>query len=366
VFGHLLRALATLLSSFGLTSTPAAPAPQLPPPSSNRDDTASLQQRLDAGGVVDLPRLPNGECYRTHGLWVSRDDTTISSDGACIVGLGPGPARLTSNDGDPISADAVFFVARSSNADADPQRISIRGLSLYVPDLVSMFGISVAAHGVDIGGVSVAGSPIDSVIVGGRGAQEDFSSSVSIHDSDFAAGTRNVVSITAVKGLTLERSKLSGASDTNFLQETGRAFGNPAAGIDVEPNAPGDPILDVTIRDNTIEQNAGPGILLALNPSGRETAAADWITIASNQIVANGTKPTPPAQGGIVIAGGQAGRPGHIEIVGNTIRENQGFGLGSTLGGTTTMVVNAHGNRLSGNTRGSFGFAGMGRGSRLG
>jgi hypothetical protein len=59
-----------------------------------RDDTAWLQAKLDGGGAVFLPRLPNGECYATRGLWVSRDDTTVTSDGACVVALGPGEGRI--------------------------------------------------------------------------------------------------------------------------------------------------------------------------------------------------------------------------------------------------------------------------------
>src|SRR5262249_60747280 len=59
-----------------------------------RDDTSALQAKLDAGGSVFLPKLPGGGGYATRGLWVSRGDTTITSDGACVVALGLGPARL--------------------------------------------------------------------------------------------------------------------------------------------------------------------------------------------------------------------------------------------------------------------------------
>src|SRR5207248_6052162 len=53
-----------------------------------RDDTSWLQARLDSGGgTIFLPSLPNGECYATRGLWVTHDDTTITSDGACITAL---------------------------------------------------------------------------------------------------------------------------------------------------------------------------------------------------------------------------------------------------------------------------------------
>src|SRR6266508_4393210 len=84
----------------------------------NRDDTPWLQARLDrGGGTIFLPKLPDGKCYATRGLWVSHDDTTINSDGACVVSLGLGPVRLHSIDGDPIASSAVFFVNRS-----DPRR----------------------------------------------------------------------------------------------------------------------------------------------------------------------------------------------------------------------------------------------------
>ena len=99
---------AAVLASIALVlGAPAPPGGAVAAP--GRDDTAALQAQLDAGGTVFLPRLPDGQCYATHGLWVSLDGTSIVSDGACIVALGPGPVRLHSPDGDPIAADAIFF-----------------------------------------------------------------------------------------------------------------------------------------------------------------------------------------------------------------------------------------------------------------
>src|SRR5918912_1255504 len=71
-----------------------------------RDDTDLLQAKLDAGGAIFIPKLPNGQCYATRGLWLSRDDTNITSDGACIVALGFGPARLDPNARKPHFATA--------------------------------------------------------------------------------------------------------------------------------------------------------------------------------------------------------------------------------------------------------------------
>lgn len=292
-----------VLASVALLLSPPASSPVVPA-QPTRDDTAALQGRLDAGGTVSLPQLPGGECYATRGLWVSLDATRIVSDGACIVALGPGPERLHSPDGDPIAADAIFFVNRSSEANAAPHGVTIAGLRLVVPAGVPMFGIEIFAHEVTVERVRVEGDPIDSLLVGGRGNGEGYSSAVSVLDSSFTAGRRNVVSVTSVRGLTIERCLIAGASDTNYLVETGRSWGNPAAGIDVEPNSASDPIVDVRIAGNRIERNAGPGILLALPPQPAEAAS---VQIVDNRIAGNGLKPTPPQRGGIVVSGDHGG-----------------------------------------------------------
>src|SRR5262249_11559931 len=92
------------------------------------DDTAGLQSQLDSGGNVFIPKLPNGECYRTRGLWVSRDDTSITSDGACIVGLGPGEARAQGANGKGVRATAVFFLTHSDVLKPLPVRVTISGM----------------------------------------------------------------------------------------------------------------------------------------------------------------------------------------------------------------------------------------------
>src|ERR687888_931109 len=307
---------AVVLATVALVLGPPAPtggATAAP----GRDDTATLQAKLDAGGTVFLPALPDGQCYATRGLWVSLDGTSVVSNGACIVALGPGPVRLRSPDGDPIAADAVFFVNRSSGVNAAPHGVTISGLRLVVPRSASMFGIEIFATDVTVEDVTVEGSPIDSLLVGGRANGEGYSSNVSIRDSSFTGGTRNVVSVTAVQGLTIENCLLTGADDTNFLPETGHAYGNPAAGIDVEPNSPGDPIVGVRITGNRIEGNAGPGILLALQPA---PAVAPTIDISGNRITGNGLKTTPPVLGGIVAPAAQPG----VTIGSNVIGRNNG------------------------------------------
>jgi hypothetical protein len=304
-----------------LAAVAVALGPPAPPGAATvapgRDDTASLQAQLDAGGTIFLPRLPDGSCYATHGLWVSLDGTKIVSDGACVVALGAGPVRLHSPDGDPIAADAVFFVNRSSESNAAPHGVTISGLRIVVPRPVSMFGIEIYAHDVVVEGVRVEGNPVDALLVGGRANGEGYSSDVTIRDSSFTGGTRNVVSVTAVRGLSIERCLVTGADDTNYLPETGHAYGNPAAGIDVEPNTPGDPVVGVQLLDNRIQGNAGPGILVALQATSTE---APSVHIEGNRITGNDLKPTPPVHGGIVA---QTTQPG-VTIGNNVILENNG------------------------------------------
>ena len=180
-----------------------------------------------------------------------------------------------------------------------------------------MFGIEIFATDVTIERVRVEGEPFDSLLVGGRANGEGYSSNVSVRDSSLTGGTRNVVSVTAVQGLTIQNCLLTGADDTNYLPETGHAYGNPAAGIDVEPNSPADPIVGVSITRNRIEGNAGPGILLALPPA---PTAVPSIDVSGNQITGNGLKTTPPVLGGIVAP---AGAPG-VTIGSNVIGQNNG------------------------------------------
>src|SRR6185312_2073560 len=79
-----------------------------------RNATAALQAALDRGGRIFLPRLPDGKCYRTRGLWVSRSGTELTSNGACLEAIRPGPVRLQSPDGDPITSSAVLFISRAA------------------------------------------------------------------------------------------------------------------------------------------------------------------------------------------------------------------------------------------------------------
>lgn len=313
----------------------------VPPPSTApvRDDTAWLQARLDrAGGTIFLPKLPNGECYATRGLWVSRDGTTVASDGACVVSLGLGPVRLHSIDGDPIAASAVFFVNRSTPSKPAPVGVTISNLRIVVPEGQSMYGVAVFGHQVTLSHLDIGGSPKDDITISGRGNGNSYAGSISIIDSTLSGASRNAISATAVIGLRIERNTIVGVRDS--------PPGQPAAGIDVEPDDRGQPALDVRIVGNTILDNAGPGILLELEPNDGPAVVATGLEISGNTILRNSAKRTPPKRGGIVLAGGQDGDQGTLILKDNVIQGNGGPGI---LKSRLRLLVDSAGNDVSGN-----------------
>jgi hypothetical protein len=212
-----------------------------------RDDTSWLQARLDAGGGrIFLPKLANGACYATRGLWVSHDRTQIVSNGACIRSLGPGPVRLVSPDGDPVASDAVFFVNRSRQFDPTPIHVTLSDLRIVVPAETRTYGIAIFGHEVVVRNVTVEGSPVDDVYVGDRANGDGYSSRVSILGCRLSGGGRNVLSAVSFIGLRIAGNRITGASNS-YRPDPGGG-GNPSAGIDIEPNSRGElerrPALD--------------------------------------------------------------------------------------------------------------------------
>ncbi|TML28423.1 MAG: right-handed parallel beta-helix repeat-containing protein [Actinobacteria bacterium] len=309
-------------------------------PASTGDDTAWLQARLDrGGGTIFLPKLPGGACYATRGLWVSHDHTTITSDGACIVALGLGPIRLRSTDGDPIASDAVFFVNRSGPKQPAPVDVTISNLRIVVPaGLPAMYGVAVFGHDVTLSHLDIAGVPKDDVTISGRANGNSYSGDISVLDSTLGGAARNAISVTGAIGLRIERNTIEGVRDA--------PPGQPAAGIDVEPDTRDRPASDLHIVGNTIQDNAGPGILLELEPNEGPDVLATDLEIAGNTIVRNALQRSPPKRAGIVLAGGQDGGAGTLLLKDNIIRENGGPGILETH---FQLRVDASGNDVSNN-----------------
>jgi parallel beta helix pectate lyase-like protein len=318
----------------------AAAAGPTSPPAGLRDLSAWLQARLDRrGGTIFLPKLPAGECYTTRGLWVSRDGTTITSDGACIVSTGLGPVRLRSIDGDPIAASAAFYVNRSGRKSPAPVDVTISNLRIVVPD-PSMYGVAALGHRITLKNLDIGGTPKDDVTVNGRANGNSFAGDISIVGCRLGGAARNAISATAVIGLTVAGNTIEGVRDS--------PPGQPAAGIDVEPDDRGQPALDVHINDNTIQDNAGPGILLELEPNEGPAVVATQLEISGNRILRNARKPSPPKRAGVVLAGGQDGGGGALVMKDNVIRDNGGPGI---LASRLILQVELTGNDIAGNER---------------
>src|SRR5262245_40581884 len=295
-----------------------------------------LQARLDrAGGRIFLRRLSGGRCYSTRGLWVSRSGTSITSNGACIVVVGPGPVRLRSADGDPIAASAAFFISRRSPAARPPHDVTIRGLRIIV-GAGNDDGIDVYADRVRIEHVQIEGSPFDDVYIGGRTNVSDYSRHVILADSRLDRAARNAVSVTAAIDVRITGNVIAGAGLTMGIAA------DPGDGIDVEPNAPTNPIARLLIARNLIVDNVGSGIALALHPHAGLPREADRITIVGNSIVGNSAW---RRQGAISVSGGQADGRGHALILGNTFSANGGPTLSRTgaLAMRLTVRDNANG-----------------------
>lgn len=327
----------------------AATAPQdavAPAPVVNggsRDDTAWLQARLDrGGGTIFLPSLPNGDCYRTHGLWVSHDDTTITSDGACILSLGPGEVRLRSADGDPIAANAVFFVNRSDPKKPAPVRVTISNLRIVVPaGGEDMYGIAVFGHHVTLSGLDISGWPKDDVLIGARANGNGYVTRVSVLDSTLSGAMRNAISAFGVMDLDIERNTISGVRDL--------PSGEPAAGIDVEPDERSQPTLGLRIANNTIVDNAGPGVLISLESNSGYAVIATDMAIVANRIERNAQLRTPPTRAGVAITGGEDDGAGTLALKDNVIRDNAGPGIFTSA---LRLVLDESGNDIGGNQDG--------------
>jgi hypothetical protein len=296
-------------------------APWRPSPSmlaaAGSDDTAWLQARVDrGGGTIFLPALDGGRCYATRGLWVSHDDTTITSNGACIVSLGPGPVRLKSSDGDPIASDAVFFVNRSNPLAPAPVGMTISNLTITVPAGQRMNGVSVSGHEVTLSHLTIGGAPMDDVGFGGRANGDGYAIDVALLDSTLSGAGRNAVSAVGVIGLRIERNTIYGVRD--------EPPGGPGAGIDVEPDARSQPTLDVQISGNTIRDNAGPGLILSLDSNSGNGVVATNLEISDNTVLRNSDRGTTPTHAGIAIIGGQDDGHGTLGLSGNTFDGNDG------------------------------------------
>jgi hypothetical protein len=304
------------------------------PAAAERDDTAYLQARLDAGGSVFVPKLPDGQCYQSRGLWVSRSGTRIGSDGACIEYLGPGVRRLTSPDGDPIRANAIFVVNRSHNYGLPPDGVAISDLTLIVPVGTDGFGIIDSGTHVTLANLDLEGVPVDAVMVTGRQNGLGYAGPVLIRNSIVRGARRNGISLVAARDATIDGNTITGVGLIGMRNPN---LG-PWAGIDVEPDLASYPIERVLITRNTISGNGGSGILLAFDTITGHPWTATQVIVAGNAVTFNGLESGPFLRGGICLQGGQYDGRGLVRLIANEISGNGGYGLCSDATGFTMIL----------------------------
>ncbi len=323
------RALAALLGAIvlGIVFAPGSLA--------SRDDTAWLQGQLDRGGKIFLPKLPNGDCYQTRGLWVSHSGTRIGSSGACIVYRGPGPVRLHSTDGDPMPSNAIFFINRDSQHGVPPRSVVISDLQLIVPIGTEGYGVIAAGLQVTLANLAIDGVPVDGVMVTGRGNGRGYAGIVKIRNTIIRGAQRNGISVVSASDVTIDGNTISGVG---LIGMTNPERG-PWAGIDVEPDHATYPIRRVRITRNTISGNAGAGVLLTLDTGTGRPEVADQIALSGNAITFNGVLQGPWIRGGVCLQGGQSDGRGSLRLVANEIAGNGGYGLCSDDSGYSMQIA---------------------------
>jgi hypothetical protein len=263
--------------------------------------------------------------------------------------------RLRSDDGDPIPSDAIFFINRSSNTGLLPQHISISNLKLIVPSGKDGYGVVAAGGDVTLDGLKIQGAPFDAVLVTPRANGRGYAGPVTIKNGKFVAARRNGISVVGAIGVTIDSNTISGAGNASSLGPLGPqlvAETGPWAGIDVEPNVFTYPIRDVTISRNTITDNGGSGVLLALSTNEALPTVADLITVTENTISNNAKNYGPFLRGGICIQGGQANGLGQLAVTSNTITDNGGYGLCKHPFDGYTMQLTVTANVFAGNQYG--------------
>lgn len=200
------------------------------------DDTAAIQQAVDAAQPGDTVLLPAGKIYRVNaGVGVKLDTgTTIDMTGATITTTNV-PPRSRAFETVPGSTDI-----RVLGGTVIGSRANITGLQ---------WGIGLRIDGAER--VTVQGTVFkdwffDGIWVGGNSP----SKTITIVEVQCLTSRRNGLSVVNADGVIVERSVFAGSGGQS-----------PESGIDVEPN-PGEKVDNFTVRGSLAMQNAGVGFYL--------------------------------------------------------------------------------------------------------
>src|SRR5262249_29648625 len=207
----------------------------------------------------------------------------------------------------------VFFLTHSDVLKPLPVRVTLSGMRIDVPAATRMVGISIEAHEVTVDHVTIDGAPTTDVRIGnGAPAGAGITERVVVRDSNLSGGRRDVVSAAGAIRLAVERNGISNGK---------------GSGVHIRAGDRGQPTLSVTIADNTIVDNEGPGIYADLSPRNGLPLFASGIQISGNIILRNARTAGPTTRGGIVLAGGQDGGGGTLRVADNAIRRHRGPGI---------------------------------------
>jgi hypothetical protein len=201
-----------------------------------------------------------------------------------------------------------------------------------------MYGVAVFGHHVTLTGLDISGTPKDDILIGARANGNGYVTRVDVLDSTLSGAMRNGLSAFGVMQLRIEGNTIHDVRDL--------PPGQPAAGIDIEPDERSQPTLGLRVVQNTIVDNAGPGILLSLESNSGPAVIATDLDISGNRVERNSRRKTPPTLAGIAITGGQDDGAGTLALKDNVIKDNGGPGI---LTRALRLIVDASGNDLGGN-----------------
>jgi arylsulfatase A len=178
-----------------------------------------------------------------------------------------------------------------------------------------------SCEGVRVLGLTLARSGGDGIYVGQNDAARPYSKDVLIRDVTCTGNHRQGISVITAEDLTIEHCILEGTSGTP-----------PAAGIDFEPNLPGERLIDCRVRDCTFRANAGAGVQIYLGPLVAESRPVS--IEVSSCLVEDNVGP------GLWVGGMERGAPGRIAFTRCTVLRNrqQGAFLGKLAAGATVRL----------------------------
>lgn len=219
-----------------------------------KDATDALQQAIDSGAkTLYVPDLG--------GPWIVRRTIQLAS-GQEVVFL-PGVVVEAMRGKFLGKADALV-------AATDKQNVTLRGpgatLLMHKADYHQppyekaewRHALSIrGCTGVKVLGLALRNSGGDGIYLGCT-SKQDHCKDVEIRGVACDGNNRQGLSVISAENLLVEDSRFDNTSGTA-----------PQAGIDLEPNAPGERLVNCVIRNCTAENNAGPGMFLYLRPLDR-------------------------------------------------------------------------------------------------